>query len=294
MADNTQLDSGSGGDVIATDDIAGVKHQRIKLEFGGDGVATEVDHGDPLPMIDFATAAAFGLDANVVAWNAYGYNGDFDTAAEECVTSAGGSWLDVPLTTAETVDLVSTDANDTGAGTGARTVRVIGLDGSWAYQFEDVSLNGTSTVTTTNAFMVVYRLEVRTVGSGGTNAGLITAQSNVSAKVFAAISAERGRSAGAVYAIREGATGLITQWESELHASGGTKYSSLRMEVYDTQNAATWQTWAYATLEEGRSHDHHYDPPLMLPERTLVRVKGTVSANNSIVSSQLSIIERTP
>lgn len=31
MADNTTLDPGTGGDVIATDDVAGVKYQRVKL-----------------------------------------------------------------------------------------------------------------------------------------------------------------------------------------------------------------------------------------------------------------------
>ena len=34
MADNTTLNPGVGGDVIATDDIAGVKYQRIKIGFG--------------------------------------------------------------------------------------------------------------------------------------------------------------------------------------------------------------------------------------------------------------------
>ena len=38
MADNTTLDAGSGGDVIATDDISGVKFQRVKLVHGADGV----------------------------------------------------------------------------------------------------------------------------------------------------------------------------------------------------------------------------------------------------------------
>lgn len=42
MADNTTLNSGSGGDVIASDDIGGVKHQRVKVEFGADGSATDV------------------------------------------------------------------------------------------------------------------------------------------------------------------------------------------------------------------------------------------------------------
>lgn len=41
MADNTTLNTGSGGDVIASDDIAGVKHQRTKLSLGADGSATD-------------------------------------------------------------------------------------------------------------------------------------------------------------------------------------------------------------------------------------------------------------
>jgi hypothetical protein len=50
MTDNTTLNAGSGGDVIATDDIAGVKFQRVKVTFGADGVATDVASGAPLPV----------------------------------------------------------------------------------------------------------------------------------------------------------------------------------------------------------------------------------------------------
>lgn len=52
MADNTTLDTGSGGDVIATDDIAGVKHQRVKVQYGVDGAATDVSDSNPLPIDD--------------------------------------------------------------------------------------------------------------------------------------------------------------------------------------------------------------------------------------------------
>ena len=50
MADNTTLNPGTGGDVIATDDIAGAKHQQVKIEFGTDGVATPVSASNPLPI----------------------------------------------------------------------------------------------------------------------------------------------------------------------------------------------------------------------------------------------------
>ena len=49
MADNTTLNPGTGGDVIATDEVAGVKHQQVKIEFGTDGVATPVSNSNPLP-----------------------------------------------------------------------------------------------------------------------------------------------------------------------------------------------------------------------------------------------------
>lgn len=41
MADNTTLNPGSGGDVIASDDIAGVKYQRVKISVGADGAAAD-------------------------------------------------------------------------------------------------------------------------------------------------------------------------------------------------------------------------------------------------------------
>lgn len=50
MADDTELNAGSGGDTIATDDIGGVKHQRVKVQHGADGSATDVSTSSPLPV----------------------------------------------------------------------------------------------------------------------------------------------------------------------------------------------------------------------------------------------------
>lgn len=51
MADNTILNLGSGGDTIATDDISGVKYQRVKLIHGADGVNDgDVSEVNPFPV----------------------------------------------------------------------------------------------------------------------------------------------------------------------------------------------------------------------------------------------------
>lgn len=50
MADNTTLNTMTGGDTIATDEIAGAKFQRIKLIHGADGVNDgDVAKTNPLP-----------------------------------------------------------------------------------------------------------------------------------------------------------------------------------------------------------------------------------------------------
>ena len=61
MADNTIINPGSGGDAIATDDIGGVKFQRVKVTHGADGSATDVSSASPLP-VDSELPAAAALD----------------------------------------------------------------------------------------------------------------------------------------------------------------------------------------------------------------------------------------
>lgn len=61
MSDNTQLNTGSGGDLIATDELtllngnaadAGLKVQRVKIGFGADGSLQDVTPDAPLPVED--------------------------------------------------------------------------------------------------------------------------------------------------------------------------------------------------------------------------------------------------
>lgn len=94
------------------------------------------------------------------------------TAAED-IWGAGGDWTQV--TSAVTSNFASSSANDTAAGTGARTLTVTGIDGSYNEVTETLTLNGTSNVATANSYWHIHRVLVATAGSGGTAAGTITA-----------------------------------------------------------------------------------------------------------------------
>jgi hypothetical protein len=52
MADNVTLNSGSGGATLSTDDISGVQVQRVKVQYGVDGAATDVSDTNPMPIDD--------------------------------------------------------------------------------------------------------------------------------------------------------------------------------------------------------------------------------------------------
>lgn len=70
MADNTLLNLGAGGNTVATDEIGGIHHQRVKIEHGADGSATDVSLASPLPTRSTgatATVANVGENAASVA-----------------------------------------------------------------------------------------------------------------------------------------------------------------------------------------------------------------------------------
>lgn len=74
MADNTTLNAGTGGDVIASDDIGGVKYQRVKPTLGADGTAV-----DSIAVSNGLDSTGAGIPANAIV-------GQFDDAATGTVT----------------------------------------------------------------------------------------------------------------------------------------------------------------------------------------------------------------
>ena len=68
MADNTELNSGTGGDTIATDDVGGIKFQKVKVDLGGDGASSALIRGqtakaNALPVTLASDEDAIGIAA---------------------------------------------------------------------------------------------------------------------------------------------------------------------------------------------------------------------------------------
>lgn len=82
-------------------------------------------------------------------------------------------------TTAQALEVVSSSANDTAAGTGAQQVTIIGLDSNWGEVEVEVEMNGTTAVALGTNLIRVYRWYVSRSGTyatetAGSHAGTLT------------------------------------------------------------------------------------------------------------------------
>lgn len=133
-----------------------------------------VPHIDSKPRVSsmpYLYDIAEGLVPNHTLWVKNGYNGTL-SASEQDLWAVGGLW--VGPTSAMQLEVVSSSANDTSAGSGARTVEIFYLDVSFNEKTEILTLNGTTPVATTATD--IYRVNtfrVKTVGATGWNEGNI-------------------------------------------------------------------------------------------------------------------------
>jgi len=105
---------------------------------------------------------------NIVVW---GRNATVGTALEELYQyDQALDWYAI-LGAGAALDVSSSSASDAAAGTGARTIRVTGLDAAYAFQSEDITLNGQTKVTGTKTWTDVFGADVLTHGTGKANAG---------------------------------------------------------------------------------------------------------------------------
>lgn len=144
----------------------------------------------------------------------------------------------VPPTAARVHAIVSSSVADDSAGTGARTVRVYGLQ-SWdsPETYEEVIMDGVTPVNTLDSYVIVHRMRVWTAGSGQTNAGTISATAATDGTVTAAIQPNNGSTAMAIYGVPSGYQVAIHKWWCAIaKASGGA--ASILYDIEDWDMAA--------------------------------------------------------
>lgn len=213
--------------------------------------------------------------------NKFGRNADVDSAAAEDIWDGGG--IHVPPTAARLHDIVSTDAADDAAGTGARTVEIQGLDSDYKVQSETVTMDGTTDVETANSYVRIFRMKVVTAGSGGVNAGTITATAQIDSTVSAQIAIGNNQTLMAIYTVPVGVWGQLTNYYVSVL---GTVAAIVTVRLWIRPFDEVWQLKHVLHTDPNANgyFNHQFGIPLDVSPKSDVRIEATTTANDTDVA----------
>lgn len=202
---------------------------------------------------------------------------NFNVSTTEDIWGVGG--LQVFPSAAAVVSIVSNDAGDTSAGSGAQSVLIIGLDANYNQITETVATSGAGAVTTTASFLRVTHMKTATAGATGSNEGTIVA--SISGNAQLEMLPNTNLSHNANYTVPAGYSLIITNLhflcEEARDFDVGVftqRPGELMMERLD-----------FVVSPPGINLD--FKPALMFPEKTTIVVRATKLAGSAGAISAL-------
>lgn len=197
-----------------------------------------------------------------------------------------------PVSTLETVNIFSSNANDTAAGTGLRTIRIFGLDGNYNQQQEDITLNGLTAVTSTKTYRRIFRVYGLTAGSGGVNAGTITVRHTTTvANVFTVMPIGFNQSQISGFTIPAGYTGYLRKYDAEMNDN--TANNGI-LAIWSRENGACSRIQRPFAVSTQYPFTKSIYGGLSYPEKTdiIIRVLSVQNANADIsVTWEMTLVK---
>lgn len=238
---------------------------------------------------DFGLQVARGQVEQHTVRHIFGFNPDIDAVAEETIWTPGGIYTSSD--TAITMTVSSSSASDNAAGTGARTVQIVGINGDGSEVSEIVTLNGQTAVSTTKTYTDIQSIMVVTAGSGGSNAGAIyvgsgTVTSGVPATVYGEVALGENQSLSGHIRIPSGYTGFLIKGSiSSGSATNGFLTGKLKLRA---PNGIRY-TAAVVTLYTGTA-EFDFKYPIKIPAGYTIYANAKTTKNDEAVSSYFQVL----
>lgn len=238
----------------------------------------------------FELQVARGQIAGHTSFCQFGINSGVNQTLE--TVWVGGDAYTFP-SSATTTTISSSNANDTSAGTGARTVLVDGLNASYERVTETASLNGQTGVTLANQYLRVNKITILTAGSGGTSAGSIfvgtgTVTTGVPAVVLNRTGSSSNESESGFYSVPAGYTAYITRWT--MSSSNNTANEATRFILRVRPLGGVFGYKAVYNIQGNAIYECEAAYPLPLPEKSDLEVMALTTAGAAYVTTQLQMV----
>jgi hypothetical protein len=163
-----------------------------------------------------------GRFSDMITTMKFGTNEAVPNGAWAIIANLGGATYPFPQAPTTVRVKAGGDVNDVATtGSGARTIRVIGLDSNGDVAQEDIALAGASASdSTTTSFWRVYRAYVLTTGTyGGSNTGAIIVENTAGTADLLKMEALGSQTRLGIFSIPTGWTGYLLGFETHVEAN---------------------------------------------------------------------------
>ena len=237
-------------------------------------------------------SANWGIDVSsgnvsgVTYVSKFGRNADIDAGTED-IWNVGGTWVAPTAARKHSIQGGAADVNT--SGTGAWTVQVQGLNGSFAVTTETVNMAGAGGVNTANSYVIIFRMIVLTAGTGGTNAAAITAVAATDTTITCGIIAAKGQSQMAIYQIPVGYTGYCSNFSASMNGGANANVS---VELYVKPFGGVFNLKGTVNIGEagGTFARRDFATPLVMAAKSVIKLRGISDAANSAVAGNFDLI----
>jgi len=234
------------------------------------------------PRSDFLMAVGYGQRPGYRRVTALGNNPDVDTTGAEDVWTGGGTY---PWMASATALEVVGGANDTAAGTGARTIRIDGLTAAWVEVSQTITLNGATPVSIPTSLYRINGALIMSAGTGKVNAADITIRDAGAGTTRCVIPAGYGITRQSIYTVPAGHTlQIISQLFCVNRQAGVGRFATFATFVQTS--AGIYRMPLELSIGDEPPYRHDGAPGLMLPEKTDFCHRCTaVSADNTDITA---------
>lgn len=265
--------------------------QAVKL-INESGVPYGVKHISNKPRVSampYLFDIAEGNIANHVEFEQLGFNGDIDGTAED-LWPTGGTYI-YPAAEMQ-MEILSSSPNDDAGNTGIQSVTLYYLDDTFTEKTEDITLDGTTAVTTTATDIYrVQSLRAKTVGTSGAAAGTITLRHLSDTPIYATIETGATRSRLGLWTVPAGKVLYITSMYGGCTSTAANGATITLRATYDhLAMAARTFFIPHAEVLVGSGSGgitRVFELPIKLPAGVDLKVSATSLANNATVSCSL-------
>lgn len=256
--------------------LYGVKHIQNKLRVSSMPYLYDIAEGNVADHTPFAKL---------------GYNGDVGSTEEDIITQGGVyPWI---AAVGIALEVVSSSADDTLAGTGVQKVKITYLDTDYSQQTQTLDMAGQTPVPLTDTSILrVNSIRATQVGTGGVAAGDITCRLvGGAATVYRAITTGFTRGRGITYTVPLGKTLYIT---SVTVSSGYTTAGKVvrwigRAQVDDTAPTVKINFFQpfFEIMTEDASMHRDFEIPIKIPATADLKMSAVSNGAGSYCSCAL-------